>query len=158
MATEAPERAYLDLLIQLKQATHALMAELAAGLDEIGISPRDHCVLAKAMTGEFTQIQLAEMTNLDKTTMVVTLDELENSGLAERHPSSTDRRARIVTVTKAGNRLVAKADGIVARICADVLGSLPEAERQGFVDGLDRLVHDRLARPPHCDRPPRRLT
>jgi MarR family len=62
----------------------------------LGICPRSHCVLAKAMESERTQIRLAERCALDKTTMVVTGDELERSGLAERRPSPTDRRARII--------------------------------------------------------------
>ena len=44
------------------------------------------------------------MIGLDKTTMVVTVDELERAGLAERQASSTDRRARIIKVTPAGRR------------------------------------------------------
>ena len=54
------------------------------------------------MTGEFTQTEIARMVGLDKTTMVVTVDELEAAGLAERRPSSTDRRARVIEVTKDG--------------------------------------------------------
>ena len=61
-----------------------------------------HCVLYHALGGEFTQIQLAEQCALDKTTMVVTMDALEKAGLAERRPSPTDRRARIIAVTDAG--------------------------------------------------------
>ena len=88
--------------------------------------------------------------------MVVTIDELERAGLAERRPSPTDRRARIVAVTDAGREKVAQADEIVARIYADVLGSLPDGQRDAFMDGLSRLVGERLATPPACDRPVRR--
>jgi MarR family transcriptional regulator for hemolysin len=35
-------------------------------------------------------------------THVVTVDELEKAGLAERRPSSRDRRARVISVTEAG--------------------------------------------------------
>ena len=62
------------------------------------------------MRGEYTQTELARIVGLDKTTMVVTLDELEAAGLAERRPSATDRRARVVAVTKAGERKVRQAD------------------------------------------------
>jgi len=48
------------------------------------------------MEAERTQIQIAELAYLDKTTMVVTVDALEKAGLAQRRQSSTDRRARIV--------------------------------------------------------------
>jgi MarR family transcriptional regulator, transcriptional regulator for hemolysin len=142
----------------LSQASHALATEMTARLAELGISPRSHCVLSKAMTGELTQGQVAELCALDKTTMVVTLDALERAGLAERRPSGTDRRARIIAVTEEGERVAAAADGIVALTYADVLAALPERERDAFVDGLARLVEGRLAHPPACDKPPRRRT
>ena len=107
-----------------------------------------------------TQIQLAERCALDKTTMVVTVDELETAGLAERRPSPTDRRARIIAVTEAGARDGrARATRSSHGIYADVLDSLPDDERDA--------VRRRAARgsstgasphPPACDAtgaPPR---
>jgi len=126
----------------LGQASHALKTELTAALESLGVSPRAHHVLATAMRGEYTQTELAGIVGLDKTTMVVTLDELEALGLAERRPSATDRRARVVAVTKAGARKVRQAEEIAQRIQADVLESLPPRERQALVEGLARLVAD----------------
>jgi len=108
------------------------------------------------MSGDHTQIELAHIVGLDKTTMVVTLDELEGAGLAERRPSSTDRRARVVAVTKAGERTVAEAEAIVGRLHADVLGALPARDRQIFVDALTRLVEGRLSTPVECRQAVRR--
>ncbi len=148
MATET--RAETDLLFLLAQASHALATELTVRLAELGITPRSHCVLAKALAGELTQSQVAEQCALDKTTMVVTLDALERDGLAERRTSSSDRRARIIGVTEAGERVVAAADAIVALTYSDVLAALPERERGAFLDSLNRLVDGRLATPPEC--------
>jgi DNA-binding MarR family transcriptional regulator len=145
-----------DLMFLLSQASHALTTELTAGLASLGISPRAYCVLTSAQTGELTQTQLADRCALDKTTMVVTLDELERSGLAERRPSGTDRRARIISVSAAGERAVAAARDIVAGIYDDVLGSLPAGDREVFLAALVRLVSGRLATPAHCERPVRR--
>jgi MarR family transcriptional regulator, transcriptional regulator for hemolysin len=144
-----------DLALLLSRAAHGLHAELTAGLTELGISPRAHCVLSKAIGGELTQSQLAGLCSLDKTTMVVTMDELERAGLAERRLSTTDRRARIVAVTEAGEAMVERGREIVARIYDDVLGTLPEDEREAFVGALD-LVAGRLADPPRCETPVRR--
>jgi MarR family transcriptional regulator, transcriptional regulator for hemolysin len=155
MATTAPA-AGTDLLLHLSQAGHALATELTAGLAELGITPREHCVLATAMTGEMTQIRLAELCALDKTTMVVTLDRLEEAGLAERRPSSSDRRARLITVTEAGERMVARGREIVAGIYHDVLASLPDGEREAFLSGLTKLTTGRLATPVQCAQPVRR--
>jgi MarR family transcriptional regulator for hemolysin len=120
--------------------------ELTEALTEVGISPRAHCVLAKAAEGGQTQSRLAERTALDKTTMVVTVDELERAGLAERRTSSTDRRARIIEVTPAGAQLVAKGQEIVARVYEDVLSAIPPEERDVLIDALERLAESRLSR------------
>ena len=153
MAKRPPET---DLAFLLSQASHALVCELTARLAELGITPRAHCVLGRALGGELTQTQVAEQCALDKTTMVVTLDALERAGLAERRLSGTDRRARIIAVTKEGERVVAAADAIVALTYSDVLAALPESEREPFLESLTRLVEGRLAAPPECDKPPRR--
>jgi MarR family transcriptional regulator, transcriptional regulator for hemolysin len=142
----APAATTPDLLILLAQVKHALHDELSAALMEVGISPRAHCVLAKAAEGGQTQSRLAERTALDKTTMVVTIDELERAGLAERRTSSTDRRARIIEVTPAGQRLVTKGREIVARVYEDVLSGIPPEERDILVDALERLAEGRLSR------------
>jgi DNA-binding MarR family transcriptional regulator len=153
MGTLQPET---DLAFLLSQASHALATELTVRLDELGITPRSHCVLSRALAGELTQSQVAEQCALDKTTMVVTLDALERAGLAERRPSSSDRRVRIIGVTEEGERVVAAADAIVALTYSDVLASLPENQREPFLDSLARLVAGRLATPPECQKPPRR--
>jgi MarR family transcriptional regulator, transcriptional regulator for hemolysin len=136
----------------LSRASHGLTTELTAAMAAVGISPRGHCILSTAMTGEYTQIELAHAVGLDKTTMVVALDELEAAGLAKRLPSSEDRRARIVAVTKAGERKVAQGEQVVEQIQADVLSSLPAREQKALIDGLSRLVSERLA--DEVDSPP----
>jgi MarR family transcriptional regulator for hemolysin len=88
--------------------------------------------------------------------MVVTIDELEKAGLAERRPSGTDRRARVIAVTKAGERKVRQGQEIVDRIQADVLTSLPAKERKVFLEALGSLVKDRLSEPAECSPPLRR--
>nr|BFE75357.1 hypothetical protein GCM10020092_086580 [Actinoplanes digitatis] len=98
------------------------------------------CVLLHALEEERTQIQLAALSDLDKTTMVGTVDDLERRGLAERRPSATDRRARIIAVTEAGRAAAARGQRIVDRVHAEALGALPESERDTFVAALVRLV------------------
>jgi len=144
----------VDLLMLLKVTGHALETELSVRLAAVGLTPRAQCVLTNALGGERTQSELAELSNLDKTTMVVTMDALEKAGLAERRLSSTDRRARIIVVTDAGREVVAKARQVVDGLYGEVLGSLPDA--QGLVDGLSCLLNGRLAEKVECEHPPRR--
>jgi DNA-binding MarR family transcriptional regulator len=100
------------------------------------------CVLLHALEQERTQIQLAALTDLDKTTMVGTIDDLERRGLAERRPSATDRRARIIAVTDAGRAVAAEGQRIVDRVHAEALSALPGAERGAFVAALSRLAEE----------------
>jgi MarR family transcriptional regulator, transcriptional regulator for hemolysin len=145
-----------DLAFLLSQAAHALHRELTAALAELGVTPRAQCVLQAAMAGDRTQGQLAEQCALDKTTMVVTIDELERAGLAERRPSSADRRVRIIGVTPMGEQVVAHGRRIIEGVYSDVLDALPSDEREPFVAALSRLVGGRLAQPVECSNPPRR--
>jgi MarR family transcriptional regulator, transcriptional regulator for hemolysin len=145
-----------DLCWLLSRASYTLTTELTAALEELGLSPRAHCVLSAAMSGDHTQTELAQMSGLDKTTMVVTLDELEKAGLAERRPSDEDRRARVIAVTKAGERKVREGERIAERIRKDVLAALPPEDREVFIDSLKLLVSDRLAEPVECSQTVRR--
>ena len=129
---------------------------MTAAFAEIGMTPRGHCVLVHAMPGDLTQIELAKLTDLDKTTMVVTLDELEEAGYAERRLSPTDRRARTVAVTEAGARIAAAGQEIADRVHREVLEALPPEEREVFTAALVRLVNGHLAAPAESERPVRR--
>ena len=155
-APQAPQPLCDNLCWLLSRASYTLTTELTAALEELGISPRAHAVLAAAATGDHTQTELARIVGLDKTTMVVTLDELEAAALAERRPSPTDRRARVIAVTKAGAAKLREAGTIGDAIREDVLGVLPARERKVFLGALTRLVGDRLAEPVQCAQPVRR--
>jgi MarR family transcriptional regulator, transcriptional regulator for hemolysin len=156
MITHAPERSVPDLSFMLAHAAHVLATRMTAAFAEIGITPRDYCVLYHASSAELTQIELARASDLDKTTMVVTLDELEEAGYLERRPSRADRRARVVVVTAEGRRLVASGHRIADRVHAEVLAELSPASRGVFADSLAQLVGGLLAEPVACDRPVRR--
>src|SRR5690349_20414803 len=145
-----------DLMMLLHLTGHALETELTARLAEIGLTPRARCVLSSALDADRTQSEIADLASIDKTTMVVTMDALESAGYAERKPSPSDRRARVVVVTELGREMVAKGDQVVADVYESVLGSLPADERDGLVKGLGRLLEGRLSAPMPCEKPPRK--
>jgi MarR family transcriptional regulator for hemolysin len=159
MATAAPAGGNClmgNLGWMFDQANHALGCEVAAALAPLDLGQRGFCVLSSAMDAELTQTELAGMIGLDKTTMVVTVDELERKGLAERTPSPTDRRARVIRVTDAGRAKVAEGQQIVMGVQDDVLHSLAPDERQAFLAALMKLVSGRLSSAPQCSPPLRR--
>lgn len=156
MTTSAPSRTVPDLSFLLTHASHVLATQMAAAFAELGITPRGYCVLFHALETERTQIELAAIADLDKTTMVVTVDELEKMGLAERRPSTTDRRARVIAVTDAGRQAVIEGTRIADRVHRDVLDALQEEQRSVFMDALSLLVGGHLSTPVESGRTVRR--
>jgi len=136
----APERTVRDVTGLLNMAGHALSNRLAAALADVDLTPRMQCVLVHALGEERTQIQLAALADLDKTTMVSTVDDLERRGFAERKASATDRRARIIAVTDKGRLAAEEGQRIVDRVHAEALSSLPDAARTAFVQALGQLA------------------
>jgi DNA-binding MarR family transcriptional regulator len=145
----------VDLAFLLNQSSYALAARLGGELSRLGISFRDFCVLMKADETERTQNAVAELAMLDKTTMVSTLDRLEQAGLAERRVSSTDRRARVIAVTPKGKRVLTKAYEVTNGAIDGSLSVLAPKEREIFLQALTKLVEGPLATPSHT-RPVRR--
>jgi DNA-binding MarR family transcriptional regulator len=156
MTAMAPTRTEPDLSFLLDHTSHVLRTRMSAALAEIGLTARMHCVLVHALEEERTQIQLAEIGDMDKTTMVVTVDALEKAGLAERRPSGKDRRARIVAVTEEGARVAERSQEIVDRVHEEALATLPADERKVFLRAMNRLVTGHLASPAENPRPVRR--
>lgn len=156
MTAMTPARTEPDLSFLLDHTSHVLRSRMSAALAEIGLTARMHCVLVHALEEERTQIQLAEIGDMDKTTMVVTVDALEKAGLAERRPSTTDRRARIIAVTDEGARIAGQSQKIVDRVHRDALATLPEEDREALLRALKRLVGDGLSNPVEAPRTARR--
>lgn len=152
----APARTEPDLSFLLDHTSHVLRTQMAAALAEIGLTARMHCVLVHALEEERTQIQLAEIGDMDKTTMVVTVDALEKAGLAERRPSSKDRRARIIAVTEKGAQVAEASQRIVDGVHERALGSLPQDEREVLLQAMKRLVDGHLATPSESPQTVRR--
>jgi DNA-binding MarR family transcriptional regulator len=157
MTAMAPARTEPDLSFLLDHAGHVLRTQMAAALAEIGLTARMHCVLVHALEEERTQIQLAELGDMDKTTMVVTVDALEKAGLAERRPSSTDRRARIIAVTPKGAEVAGRSQAIVDGVHRAALGALPEDECEALLRAMNRLVTGYLAAPVEAPQAVRRV-
>jgi MarR family transcriptional regulator, transcriptional regulator for hemolysin len=156
MTSESLAPTVLDLTGMFVHAGHVMNTRMAAALAAIDVAPRSFCVLAHAVDRDLTQAQVAELADLDKTTMVVTMDELERAGLAERRPAPTDRRARIIVVTDAGRDLIRAGRGIVDGVHREVLEALSEDERAVFGSALARLVGGVLADPVESEATVRR--
>lgn len=145
-----------DMTWLLGRAAYALGTRMLTNLQQkVGISVRAYNVLLAAAQDQRTQTALGDVVGLDKTTMVITVDELEQARLVERRPAPGDRRARIIAPTPAGLEVVARAADIVASTEDEVLHSLPANQRQALRYALQTLVATTLSQPISCTEVPR---
>ena len=108
---------------RLIEAERPLLA--AHGLSMWGYIALSHLARAPAET----QLALANAIRYDKTRLIGLLDELEQDGLITRTADPTDRRARIVTLTKAGEARHAAARADIRAMEDELLEDLSPAER-----------------------------
>jgi MarR family transcriptional regulator, transcriptional regulator for hemolysin len=135
-----PRRSTPDLTGMLDTAAHLLNQRLNDELGEIGITLRMQCVMLHALEGDRSQREIAHLARIDKTTMVATVDQLELAGYVERHPSPTDRRARIIAVTAEGAGVAAAGQKIVDRVHRESLKACTGSDQDQLLDTLDRLL------------------
>jgi DNA-binding MarR family transcriptional regulator len=71
------------------------------------------------------------------------VDGLERLGMAERRPDPTDRRAKLVAITNAGEAGLDVANATLERLFTQIFGALNEADRATLLrllDGLDEAA------------------
>lgn len=153
MTANGVQRTVPDISSLLADASHVLAARMAEALQEIGLTPRMFVVLLRALNTELTQLELAQVAGLDKTTMMVVLEELEDAGYAGRVPPPPPRRARLVRVTERGWEATEAGLEIMDRVHQEVLDALPPRQRDAFLAGLASLAN---VDPPGPDAPVRR--
>jgi DNA-binding MarR family transcriptional regulator len=67
------------------------------------------------------------------------VDALERQGLAERQPDPTDRRAKLVAITGAGEACLGVAYATRERLLTQIFGALDDGDRATLLRLLDRL-------------------
>jgi MarR family transcriptional regulator, lower aerobic nicotinate degradation pathway regulator len=116
-------------------------ARFARALSErTGLHPREFGVLNMlARNPGITQHEIGEGAGVDPSTMVATLDSLEERGLAERRPNPEDRRKRSVYLTAAGEEALREGRKVGAAIGREVFAPLTAEERKQLHTLLQKL-------------------
>lgn len=129
-----------DLAAMLHPLFRALVAAERPVLARHGISMWGYVVLTALAGGPArTQAALAQAIGADKTRIIPTLDELQDAGLIARDPDPADRRARLLSITGAGERRRAAVQAEIRAQEDRVLATLPATERRAFLRALARL-------------------
>ena len=112
----------------------------AVAMSELGLRPPHFALLTViAAHPGATQQELVGATDIDPSTMVQVIDELEAAGLAERHVHEHDRRKRAIHLTPAGRRLLERARGVVDELAGELFAPLSPQERR-TLNGLLRKL------------------
>lgn len=113
----------------------------AAALAEAGLHLREFAALnIVAARPGLTQHDLAAAAEIDASTLVATLDELERRGLAERRILAEDRRKRAIHLTAEGEAALAGGRRLAREIGDELFGRLTTSERKQFELLLRKLA------------------
>jgi DNA-binding MarR family transcriptional regulator len=82
-----------------------------------------------AEEGPAPQQTVGERIEIDKSTMVVVVDELEELGLVERRRNPQNRRAYELTLTETGLKRLSEVEPVVEEVEEAALAPLDEARR-----------------------------
>jgi DNA-binding MarR family transcriptional regulator len=101
-------------------------------------------VLAAVAEGPASQLDLARRLDMDPSDMTATVDDLEGSRLVSRTVDSSDRRRKLVTLTRPGRTELRRLDALAREVAGALLAPVPAARRQQLHDDLYRVLvaHD----------------
>ncbi len=100
---------------------------------------------AVAATPHRSQLALARTLGIDKSKMVLVLDELQDAGFITRAPDPADRRVRVIEVTPAGLDARSAAAADLRKIEDDLLAGLSDDDRRTLLTVLRHVVNEPLA-------------
>lgn len=144
MKRKLPKRAVrgIHLWLLLWKATKAVEAEAYRNVRTTGLCLSDFGVLEALLhKGPLPVNTLGKKVLLTSGSMTAAVDRLEQHGWVERTYVSTDRRARIVRLTKAGSKLIRKVFAEHAEEMEQVFSSLDGKEREALASVLRKIGH-----------------
>lgn len=128
----------------LHKAALMLAEEAEAGLEAAGMKTRDFFVLASlAGAPDLSQQDLSRLLNLDPTTVVSVIDDLEEREYVERRRNPSDRRRYLLDLTEAGREALAATDRVATELEASFFATLSAAERTTLLRLLGKLMAGR---------------
>jgi DNA-binding MarR family transcriptional regulator len=126
----------------LQRAHHAFRAKVVAALAGSGLNPGQLAIVAAlASVNDLSQRELTRLTDIEKSSMVLFLNQLEADGWVERRTHPTDGRAHAIHLSEAGRVRLAPIGQRLAAAEATFLERLSDEETRQLADMLHRLAH-----------------
>jgi DNA-binding MarR family transcriptional regulator len=125
---------------QLRMAQIALFRDFAQGLGGEDVTPGLFGVLVIIEANpDLKQSELARATQLDRSTVVTVIDNLERRGLVERRIALHDRRSNAIRLTAAGTALLRKLKRQVGAHEKRLLQNFSATERETLLALLKKV-------------------
>jgi len=142
--TETPA---IHTWLVLMKAHRTLTRHASRSIEALDMCLSDFAILEALLhKGPLPVNEIGKKVLLTSGSITVAVDRLETKGLVERRASGTDRRARIVHLTKEGRKLIARA---YADHAADMerlaSASLTRAERETLIRLLKKIGYKAAA-------------
>ena len=119
---------------------------VAEQMESLELTPRMWGALnVLAVEGAITQQALCQGVGIDPSSMVGTIDELEDKGLVERRRNPADRRAHALHLTPRGREVLAHGRKLIKRVEDELLAPLEASEREQLRELLLRIVAEAQA-------------
>lgn len=99
-----------------------------------------HAIVEIGRAGEIALNDLADLLNLDKSTMSRTVNNLVESDFAVRDLDSEDRRYVKIKLTEKGHQSFIRIEKTMEQYYQDVLLSIPENKRAQVIESLQLLL------------------
>ncbi|HET6321083.1 MAG TPA: MarR family winged helix-turn-helix transcriptional regulator [Hyphomicrobium sp.] len=138
MAVGRLERSPIHLLHRAGQcASDIFQGEIGEG----DLTPRQYAVLVAVSQNEgVSQTLLVEKTGVDRSTLADIVRRMLKKGLLQRRRTKEDARAYAVKLTEDGWKVLKATDPLAKRVDDKILGVLPNAQRERFLQDLNQIV------------------
>lgn len=87
-----------------------------------------------------SQTNLVELTGIDRSTLADVVRRMLKKGLLSRRRTREDARAYAVKLTDEGMKVLKASDPLAKRVDERILSSLPNAQRDRFLQDLNAIV------------------
>jgi DNA-binding MarR family transcriptional regulator len=129
----------------LNRANSLLQARMTAAISGHGMHLGQALILATLHTAApdqspLTQTRLSKLTGIEKSSLVLFLDDMEKLGWVQRQSHPSDRRAYVIALTSSGTKRYAAVSKALLACEQEILSFMSKSQRGVFGEFLTELV------------------
>jgi MarR family transcriptional regulator, 2-MHQ and catechol-resistance regulon repressor len=140
MKAQGADRSGTHLWLVLMKAHRTLARHAMRSIESLDMGFSDFAILEALLhKGPQTVGEIGRRIDLTSGSITTAIDRLEQRGLVARGPHATDRRARVVRLTREGRAQIAKVFADHKAVMDQVAQALTKAERLTLIELLKKL-------------------